>query len=78
MYLPKGNKILTSSQKEVTAVIVPFTDADIGFLDEAISVNEGDEQVTVAIGVTSGSLQRELSIQLSLSDGTAICKLGLW
>ena len=47
----------------------------IGFLSESYSVNESDGTASIEFGVITGSLGTGISVQLSLSDGSALCKL---
>ena len=47
----------------------------IGFLSERYNVRESDERVSIEFGVITGSLGSDISVQLSLSDGSALCKL---
>ena len=47
----------------------------IGFLSESYSVNESDGRASIEFGVITGSLGTDISVQLSFSDGSALCKL---
>lgn len=48
-----------------------FAVAEVGFLREFISVNESDQQAIVEIGVTSGILERDVTLHLQLTSETA-------
>ena len=58
-------------------VIIPhfihssFTDATIGFLNTAYSVNENDGVVALEVGVLDGFLEREVVVLFSTSDNNA-------
>ena len=47
----------------------------IGFLDESYSVSESDGTAFIEFGVITGSIGTDIYVQLSLSDGSALCKL---
>ena len=46
----------------------------IDFIDAPYEVNETDGVANVAVGVVRGQLMREVVVELSFSDGTAIGK----
>ena len=58
----------------VIYIIINLTDVIIGFLDTSYSVLENELQVIIQVGVLEGSLQREVTVTLSISDLTAIGK----
>lgn len=45
--------------------------AVVGFLEQFVNVSESDGQALLEIGVISGTLQRDLVLQLLLIPGTA-------
>ena len=47
----------------------------IGFLSESYTVSESDGTVSIEFGVITGNLGTDISVQLSFSDGSALCKL---
>ena len=53
---------------------IPYVEVVISFIDAPYEVNEADEVANVIVGVVSGQLMREVVVELSLSDGTAIGK----
>ena len=46
----------------------------INFIDAPYEVNETDGVANVTVGVVRGQLMREVVVELSFSDGTAIGK----
>lgn len=46
----------------------------IGFSNATYDANENDGEAIIQIGLINGTLQTEVSIQLSVSDGTALSK----
>lgn len=57
-----------------TAFIIINADVVIGFINAPYEVNENDGEALIRVGLINGNLQREVSIQLSLSDGIASSK----
>ena len=53
-----------------------ISDAEIviGFINPPYVANERDEVTFLRFGIITGNLQREISVELSLSNGSAICK----
>ena len=47
----------------------------IGFLSDRYRVSESDGTALIEFGVITGSLGTTIFVQLSLSDGSAVCKL---
>ena len=47
----------------------------IGFLSDRYRVSESDGTALIEFGVITGSLGTTIFVQLSLSDGSAMCKL---
>ena len=47
----------------------------IGFLSKSYSVVESDGTVSIRFGVITRSLRTTISVQLSFSAGSALCKL---
>ena len=46
--------------------------AVVGFVEQFITVIEGDLQAVLEVAILSGSLQRDLVLNLTLNDGSAI------
>lgn len=46
--------------------------AVVGFLEQFVNVTESDGQALLEIGVISGTLQRDLTLELLLVAGTAL------
>ena len=46
----------------------------IGFINPPYVANERDGVTFLRFGIITGNLQREISVELSLSNGSAICK----
>ena len=44
----------------------------VGFLQQFVNVSEGDGEVTLQVGVISGTLQRSISLEFQLVDGSAM------
>ena len=69
---------MCASQKIAGSILpllnIPFVDVVIDFNDAPYEVNETDGVANVTIGVVSGQLMREVVVELSFSDGTAIGK----
>ena len=58
-------------------VTFPVAEVVIGFIDppyEFNEFNESDAMASVVVGVVSGSLEADVSIELSFSDGSAFSK----
>ena len=51
-----------------------YVEVVIGFIDAPYEVNETDGVANVTVGVVRGQLMREVVVELSFSDGTAIGK----
>ena len=53
-----------------------ISDAEIviGFINPPYVANERDGVTFLRFGIITGNLQREISVELSLSNGSAICK----
>ena len=51
-----------------------FTEAVIGFIDPPYEFNESDAMASVVVGVVSGSLEADVSIELSFSDGSGFSR----
>ena len=64
-----------SMPKMLSINLYYILEAVIGFRRESYSVSETDETVSIQFGVLTGSLGTTISVNLSLSDGTALCKL---
>ena len=47
----------------------------IGFISQSVSAMENDGQAILTIGILSGSLLMDISVQISLIDGSAVGKL---
>ena len=47
----------------------------IGFFSESYSVSESAGTASIEFGVITGSLGTTISVNLSFSDGSALCKL---
>ena len=56
-------------------VLLYILEVVIGFLSDRYSVSETDGTVSIEFGVITGSLGTTIFVQLSLSDGSAMCKL---
>ena len=52
-----------------------FLEVVIGFLSDRYSVSESDGTAFIEFGVITGRLGTDISVKLSLSDGSASCKL---
>ena len=46
----------------------------IGFFNQSYNASESDGAVSVEVGIISGSLQREVSVQFTSSDSSALSK----
>ena len=53
---------------------IPYVEVAIDFIDAPYEVNETDGVANVTVGVVRGQLMREVVVELSFSDGTAIGK----
>ena len=51
-----------------------YVEVVIDFIDAPYEVSETDEVANITVGVVSGKLWREVVVELSFSDGTAIGK----
>ena len=62
--------------KEIIVITIISTELNvvIGFLGSPYSVNESVGVLAVQVGVISGSLQRDVVLNLSTTDATAIGK----
>ena len=54
--------------------LISDAETGIGFINPPYVANERDGVTFLRFGVITGSLQREISVELSLSNGSAICK----
>ena len=58
-----------------TKLIPTFTVTTVGFDMEEYSVSESDGIVMLSVSVLSGSIETSFPLELTLSGGSAMCKL---
>lgn len=51
------------------------TAATIGFLQTSYTFDEDVGAGTLRVGVISGTIETDIAVQITTSDGTAICEL---
>ena len=51
-----------------------ITDVVIGFINAPYAANENDGNAVFEIGIISGRLQREVSVEFSIFSGSAVGK----
>lgn len=49
-----------------------FAGVVVGFLSQSVVATENQSQATLEVGVISGALQRDLALQLTLRDNSAL------
>ena len=59
----------------ILSLNIPYVEVVIDFIDAPYEVNETDGVASVTVRVVRGQLMREVVVELSFSDGTAIGKL---
>ena len=52
----------------------PLTEVQVEFAQPSFSVSESDGSISVCVNISGASLERNVTVYVSITDGTAMCE----